>query len=505
VLDAFSQLALGFAAALTLANLAASLVGCILGTVVGILPGLGPSTTVALLIPVAFAMRPESALIMMLGVYLGAMYGGSLTSVLMKVPGEASSVMTAIDGFEMAKQGRGGPALAVAAIGSFIGGTLSVIGLTLFAPIIATYALKVGPAEYFSLMVAALLFTSVLLGGDLLKGFISIGLGLLIAVVGTDLQTGVTRLTFGQSSLLEGVDVIVVLMGVFGVGEVLWYLTHREEAQGDRLGIRGRLWLSRDDWRRSWPAILRSSGLGFVAGILPGSGSSLAGVMSYSLEKRASKEPERFGRGAIEGVAAPETANNAATGGALIPMLTLGVPGSGTTAVLLAVFTIYGIEPGPRLMTDNAAVVWTLIASLYLSNILLLALNLPMIPLFVRILDVPVRFLMPIILVIAAVGAFSLSNSFSDVIMLFFFGAVGYAMRCTNIPMVPMILAIILAPKMEQSLRQALLLSDGDVTTFLTRPISLAFLLVGALVLSLDGVSKLRRSRALVPASGEDE
>lgn len=505
MLDAISSLGAGFGSALTVGNVLAALIGCLLGTVVGVLPGLGPSTTIALLIPVAFSLQPESALIMMLGVYLGAMYGGSLTSVLMKVPGEASSVMTAIDGFEMAKQGRAGPALAVAAIGSFIGGTLSIIGLTLFAPLIAQYALRVGPAEYFSLMLAALLFTSVLLGGDLLKGLISVGIGLLIAVIGTDLQSGVPRLTFGFSPLLGGIDVIVVLMGLFGVGEVVWFLTHRSGEHGERLGLRGRLWLSRKDWRQSWPAIGRASGLGFFAGILPGSGSSLAGVLSYTVEQRVSKHPDKFGKGAIEGVAAPETANNAATGGALIPMLTLGIPGSGTTAVLLAVLTIYGIDPGPRLMTDNASVVWTVIASLYISNVILLMLNLPLIPLFVRILDVPVRFLMPVILVIAAVGAYSLSNAFSDVIILFMFGLVGFLMRSAGIPIVPLILALILAPKMEQSLRQAMLLSNGDWTTFLTRPISLAFLAAGALVLLADILYKAKRKRALVPAVGEDD
>jgi putative tricarboxylic transport membrane protein len=505
MLDALSLLFAGFETALTVDNVLAAFIGCLLGTVVGVLPGLGPSTTIALLIPVAFTLQPESALIMMLGVYLGAMYGGSLTSVLMKVPGEASSVMTAIDGFEMAKQGRAGPALAVAAIGSFIGGTLSIIGLTLFAPLIAQYALRVGPAEYFSLMLAALLFTSVLLGGDLLKGLISVAIGLLIAVVGTDLQSGVPRLTFGLSPFLEGIDVIVVLMGLFGVGEVVWFLAHRSGEHGERLGLRGRLWLSREDWRQSWPAIGRSSGIGFFAGILPGSGSSLAGVLSYTVEQRAAKDPERFGKGAIEGVAAPETANNAATGGALIPMLTLGIPGSGTTAVLLAVLTIYGIDPGPRLMTDNASVVWAVIASLYISNVMLLMLNLPLIPLFVRILDVPVRFLMPVILVIAAVGAYSLSNAFADVILLFAFGLVGFFMRSAGIPLVPLILALILAPKMEQSLRQAMLLSNGDWSTFLTRPISAAFLTAGALVLIADIAYKAKRDRALVPAAGEDD
>ena len=503
-MDAFTSLMTGFASALTLGNLLAALVGCLLGTVVGVLPGLGPSTTVALMIPVAFSMEPEVALIMMLGVYLGSMYGGSLTSILMKVPGEAASVMTAIDGYEMAKKGRAGAALAVSAIGSFIGGTLSIVGLMFLAPSLAKYALMFGPAQYFSLMVAALLFTSVLLGSDMIKGQISILLGLLIAVIGTDLQTGVSRLTFGQSDLLEGIDIIVILMGIFGVGEVLWFLTHRNETGGKRLSIAGKLWITRDEWRRSWPVIIRSSVLGFLAGILPGSGSSLAGVLGYTVEQRISKDPTKFGKGAIEGVAAPETANNAATGGALIPMLTLGIPGSGTTAVLLVVFMIYGLQPGPRLMTDHADLVWALIASLFISNVLLLMLNLPLIPLFVRILDIPVQYLMPGILVIAAVGAYSLSNNFTDVILLFLFGGLGYLMRRLGIPLIPLILAAILAPKMEQSLRQAIMLSDGDWSTFLTSPISAAFLASGLLVVLFDIISKKRRAKSLVPMAEDD-
>jgi putative tricarboxylic transport membrane protein len=451
------------------------------------------------MIPVAFSMEPEVALIMMLGVYLGSMYGGSLTSILMKVPGEAASVMTAIDGYEMAKKGRAGAALAVSAIGSFIGGILSIVGLILLAPSLAGFALMFGPAEYFSLMVAALLFTSVLLGSDIIKGQISILLGLLIAVIGTDLQTGVSRLTFGQSDLLEGISIIVVLMGVFGVGEVLWFLTHRNETGGKRLSIVGKLWISRDEWRRSWPVIIRSSVLGFLAGILPGSGSSLAGVVGYSVEQRISKDPTKFGKGAIEGVAAPETANNAATGGALIPMLTLGIPGSGTTAVLLVVFMIYGLQPGPRLMIDHADLVWALIASLFISNVLLILLNLPLIPLFVKILDIPVQYLMPGILVIAAVGAYSLSNNFTDVILLFLFGGLGYLMRRLGIPLIPLILAAILAPKMEQSLRQAIMLSDGDWATFLTSPISAGFLASGLLLVLFDAISKKRKERSLVP------
>lgn len=500
---AFGDLANGFAGALSPENLLAALLGCILGTVIGILPGIGPSTTVALLIPIAFSVKPDSALIMMTGVYLGAMYGGSLTSILLKVPGEVSSVMTAIDGFEMAKQGRAGPALAVAAIGSFIGGTVSVIGLTLLAPVIARYALAFGPAEYFALMVAALLFCSVLLGADLLKGLIAIAIGLLIAVIGTDLQTGTSRLTFGFTAVLDGIDIVVLLMGVFGVGEVLWFLTHREDG-GERLAIRGRFWLTREDWGRSWLPIIRSSVVGFLAGVLPGSGSSLGSLMGYTVEQRLSKEPERFGKGAIEGVAAPETANNAATGGAMIPMLTLGIPGSGTTAVLLVVFTIYGIQPGPRLMIDNADVVWTVIASLYISNVILLLLNLPLIPLFVRILDIPVRFLMPIILVIAAVGAYSINNNGADVVLLFVFGLGGFLLRGVGIPLVPLVLAAILAPQMERSLRQGILLAQGDWIEMLSRPIALAFLVAGIGIVAWDIWSKARMRRRVLPLADDD-
>ncbi|QBS36683.1 tripartite tricarboxylate transporter permease [Thermaerobacter sp. FW80] len=491
--EALSLLLEGFQVALQPANLLSALIGCILGTIVGILPGLGPSTTVALLIPVAFALRPEFALIMMTGVYLGAMYGGSLTSILLDVPGEASSMMTAVDGFQLAKQGKGGAALAISAIGSFIGGTLSVVGLTFLAPSIAQYALLFGPAEMFSLMLAALLFTSALLGDDLLKGLAAVALGLVLAMVGTDLQTGAPRLTLGIDELLDGIDEILLLMGVFGVGEVLWHVSHRQGGAAERLGIRGRLWPDHEDWRRSWPAILRGSVVGFLAGILPGSGSSLGSLMAYTLEKRVSRQPERFGRGAIEGVAASETANNAATGGAMIPMFTLGVPGSGTTAVLLVALMMYGIQPGPRLMIDHPDVIWGTIAALYVSNVILLILNLPLIGIFTRILDVPVRILMPLIIAIAAVGAYALHGSLADVIMLFVFGLLGYGMRALGIPQVPLVLGAILGPRMEQSLRQALLLSNGDWSVLVDKPISAAFLAAGVGLVLLDAVTRRHR------------
>lgn len=499
-MDSLTLLAQGFQSAFTVPNLLSAVLGCILGTLVGILPGIGPATTVAILIPIAFGVNPDSALIMMTAVYLGAMYGGSLTSVLLKVPGEASSMMTAIDGFEMAKQGRAAQALAVSAIGSFIGGTLSVVALTLVALPIASVALLLGPTEFFSLLVAAMLFISVLMGKDLLKSIAALLLGLAIAVIGTDLQTGVPRLTFEISTLLDGINTATMIIGIYGVGEVLWYLSHRGEDHGERLALRGRLWLDRDDWRRSWPAILRGSVVGFIAGVLPGSGSTLGSILAYSMEQRVSKEPDRFGKGAVEAVASCETANNAATGGAIIPMLTLGIPGSGTTAILLVALMMYGITPGPRLMIDHPQVIWTVIASLYISNVILVILNLPLIPLFVRVLDLPVRFLMPLILAIAAVGAFSMSDSFTDLVVVFFFGAVGYLMRLVGVPPVALVIGVVLGLRMEQSLRQAILLSIGDWTVFLTRPISAAFLAAGIGLAIWDVVSKSRNGKESYPA-----
>jgi putative tricarboxylic transport membrane protein len=451
---------------------------------------------VALLIPVAFGLKPDSALIMMTGVYMGAMYGGSLTAILLKVPGEASSVMTSIDGYEMAKQGRGAQALAVSAIGSFVGGTASVIALTVMALPIARFALMLGPAEYFSLIVAAMIFVSVLLGKDLLRGIIGIVFGLAVSSIGMDMQTGVTRLTFGFDALADGIDNVVVIIGIFGVGEVLWFLAHETSKVGERLAIHGRLWLSGDDWRRAWPAMLRGTVIGFLCGLKPGSGATLGSILSYTMEQRLSKEPQRFGRGAIEAVAGPETSNNAATGGAMISMLSLGIPGHATTAVMMVALMMYGIMPGPRLMIDHPDLVWSVIASLYVSNVILLVMNLPLIPLFVKILDIPSQFLMPLILVIAATGAFSMANNFSDVIMAFSFGVIGYLMRMVEIPLVSVALGVVLGEKMEQTLRQALLLSRGDWAIFATRPLSAMFLAAALLVIMWDTISRERRRRA---------
>lgn len=478
----------GFGKALAPGNLLSGLIGAILGTIVGVLPGIGPSTTVALLIPIAFTMRPETALIMMTAVYCGAMYGGSLTSVLLKVPGEASSVMTSIDGYELAKQGRAGSALAISAIGSWVGGTLSVIGLMLLAPPLADFALKFGPAEYFGVMVSALLLSISLMSQDLVKGAVSVGLGLMLSMVGTDLQVGVARFTLGMTDLLDGIELLTVLIGIFGVGEILWYFreSRMEASPSERHAIIGGLWPNRQELRDSVGPIARGSLVGFIAGVLPGSGSTLGSIMSYVLEKRISKHPEKFGNGAIEGVAATETANNAATGGALIPMLTLGVPGSGTTAVLMGALMMYGIRPGPMLFTTQADLVWTVIASLYISNIILLVLNLPLVGLFVKILDIPARYLIPMVMSLAVVGAFSANNSLTDVALVILFGIVGYFMRLGGFSPAALVLALVLGDRMEQSFRQALQLSGGDASVFATSPICAVSLAVGGAAVAWD-------------------
>jgi putative tricarboxylic transport membrane protein len=504
-MDTLSLLAEGFGHILTSPSaLLGALVGCILGTIVGVLPGLGPSTTIALLIPVALTMQPQTALIMATAIYLGAMYGGTLTSVLLNIPGEPSAVMTALDGHQLARQGRAGAALAIAAIGSFIGGTLSVVALMALAPPLADAALAFGPAEYFGVLVLALVLSATLIGKSVLLGLISIMLGLLLATVGTDLQTGVSRFTFGQSGLLDGIDVIIPIIGVFGVGEVLWSLVHPDEARDKALKITGKVWPGREDRRRAVRPTLRSSVIGFLAGVLPGSGSTMASFLSYSLEKRFSKRPEKFGKGAIEGVAAAETANNASTGGAMIPMLTLGIPGSGATAVLLAYLIMYGIQPGPGFFTQNATLAWALIASLFVSNIVLLILNLPLIPLFVKLVDVPARFLFPAIMVLAIIGGYANSNSLFDAGLVVFFGVVGYVMREARLQPALLVIGIVLGQMLETRFRQALALEDGSVTGVLTTPITLAFLAAAALLVAFDVRRTVRNSRRRVRRKDTD-
>lgn len=492
-METFELLMEGFRSAITPGNLLAVMIGAILGTIVGILPGLGPSTTVAVMIPVAFTMPADSGMIMMLAVYSGAMYGASLTSILLNVPGAASAVMSTVDGYPLAKQGRAGPAIAITTIGSFVGGTLSVVGLMLLAVPLSQFALNFGPVEYTAVMIFALMMSATLIGDSVLKGIFSIGMGLAIALVGIDLQTGIPRFTLGIDHLLSGIDMVVVIIGVFGVGEVLHYLASRKSnGGGERLAIRGGLIPTKEDFRVSTPAIGRGSLIGFIAGLLPGSGSTLGSYLSYSFEKRVAKNEDEFGKGSMRGLASVDAANSSATGGAMVPMFTLGIPGSGTTAVLLGALMMYGVSPGPQFMTNEADLVWAIIASLFIANVILIVLNLPLIPLFVKVLDIPTRILMPLVLVIAFTGAFTINFSFVDLWLVLIFGVVGFFMRVGGFSPALLVLAIVLGEMLERSLRQALLTYQGDLSPFVTSPISAILLGTAAVVLIFDVVQKFR-------------
>jgi putative tricarboxylic transport membrane protein len=485
----------GFVQTASPANLLACLVGCLLGTIVGILPGIGPTATTALLIPVAFVLNPTSTLIMMLGIYAGAMYGGALTSILVNVPGEASSVMTAVDGYQMAKQGRGGVALVVAQVGSFIGGTLSVVGLMVIAKPLADFALQFGPAEYFSLMLFALVLASTLVSESPLKGLTGVVIGLLLATIGTDLQTGVARFALDVPELLDGIDDVIVIIGLFGVNEVLEYLVMAQGRATTEKMDPGRWIPTMAEWRQSaWP-IGRGTLVGFFTGVLA-AGATIGSFLAYGLEKRISKTPERFGKGAIEALASCETANNSSTGGALIPLLTLGIPLSGTTAVLLTVLLMYGLRPGPNLMAEQATLMWTAIASMYLANVVLLIMNLPAVGLFIQILRIPLTFLMPVVLVFACVGALALNSNLSDVGLVLGFGILGLIMRWLGFPTVSVVLGVVLGERIEQSLRQALMMSTNGFMTFVTKPISLLFLLLTLTLVLLDLLARRRGHEA---------
>lgn len=484
-MDVLANLAQGFAVALAPANLMWCFVGVFFGTIVGILPGLGPSATVALLLPLTFTMEPTSALIMLCGIYYGAKYGGSTTSILLNVPGESASVVTCFDGYQMARKGRGGPALGIAAIASFISGTLGVIGLMLIAPPLAKFALTFGPPEYFGLMIFGLAMVALLAGRSFLKALIALLVGVWLAQTGIDLFTDTSRYTFGRVELLDGIDFIVVAVGVFAVGEVMQNMELRAAGQVLPVpkGIRN-LMPTLQDLKDCRFAFLNGSVIGFLIGVLPGAGSTVASFISYGVEKAVSKRPELFGTGVPEGVAAPEGANNAETGGALVPLLTLGIPGSGTTAVLLAALILWGFRPGPLLIDDNPALFWGLVASMYVGNVLLLIMNLPLVPLFAQILRLPAYVLFPLILGIAIVGVYSVSDSVFDVWMLAFFGLLGYIMAKQGYPPGPFILGFVLGDPMERALRQSLMMSSGDLTILMSRPLS-ATLLVFALIILL--------------------
>jgi putative tricarboxylic transport membrane protein len=480
--DVLGNLYNGFAVALTWQNLLFCGLGVLLGQLVGVLPGIGAPTAIALLLPLTFTMSPTTAIIMLAGIYYGVAYGGTITSVLINVPGESSTVMTTLDGYQMALQGRAGPALSVAALGSFIAGTFSVVILMSFAPILARFALRFGPAEYFGLTAMAFGLLTVLGGGDPIKIIIATLMGLFMATIGIDVVGGIPRFAFGVPELLGGIDPIVIITGMFGIAEV--FNSIEEEVRTDVLKARFRLrdvFLTWQDWVQSRWAIARGTAIGFVVGMLPAGGITTASFLAYLMEKRVSKHPERFGHGAIEGVAAPESANNAASISGFAPLLALGLPGSPTTAILLAGFMMWGIRPGPMLFQTKPDLVWGLFASMYIGNLMLVLMNLFLIPAFVTVLRLPYTILMGLIVVFSTVGAYSANNNLFDIWMMLGLGLLGYLMKKLNYPIVPLILALVLGKLAENSLRQALTLSGGSMGIFFSRPISAVFISLAVL------------------------
>jgi putative tricarboxylic transport membrane protein len=480
--ESFGHLLHGFGVALSPLNLLFATIGCLLGTLIGVLPGLGPAAGTALLIPITFKLEPTSAIIMLAAIYYGAMYGGTITSVLVNVPGEAASVVTCLDGYEMAKRGRAGTALGVAAIGSFIGGSVATLGLVVMALPLARFALRFGPPEYFSLLLVGLSLVMALAGKSLTKALVMGVLGLIFSFVGIDPIEGAPRFTFGITPLLDGIRFVPVVMGFFGVGEILINaersLTKVMVADAEVSSFLPR----REEYGVCARAINRGTWLGFFLGLIPGTNSAVASFMSYAIEKRISKHPEKFGTGIIEGVAAPETANNSYANAALIPLFTLGLPGSPTIAILMGALIMNGLMPGPLLFQQHATFVWAVIASLYIGNVILLVLNLPLVGLWVRLLRIPYNILVVFILVFCVIGAYSLNNSVFDIGMMIFCGFIGYLAKKLDFPLAPAILTLILGPMMERSLRESLSMSQGDYSTFFTRPISLVLLVITAVI-----------------------
>jgi putative tricarboxylic transport membrane protein len=493
-MDTLAALAHGFTIALTPVNLMWAAIGVTLGTAVGMLPGIGPSTTVALLLPVTFGLNPASAFIMFAGIYYGAQYGGSTAAILLNTPGEAGAMMTAIDGNAMAQAGRAGPALATAAIGSFIAGTIATLGLTFAAPWLAEFALQLGPAEYTTLMILALCTVSALFGKSVARGLLSLFLGLLLGTVGLDPQLGQPRFAFGVMELLDGIDTVIVAVALFAVAETMQVAATFRFASETMNAMSGSLWMSAKDWARSWKAWLRGTAIGFPIGALPAGGSEVPTVLSYVTEKRLSRHPEQFGKGAIEGVAGPEAANNASAAGALAPLLALGLPTSATAAMMLAGFQQFGIRPGPLLFDSKPEFVWGLIASLYIGNVMLLILNLPLIGLWVRLLTIPRRWLFAGILCFSVLGAYTLNSNTVDVAILLIVGIAGFAMRMLGVPVVPCLLGLILGPMLELQMRKAMMTSLGDPSVFVTRPLSLTFLLLALAFLVAPLILRRRKT-----------
>jgi TctA family transporter len=494
--DIINNLVLGFGVAVTPLHLLYCLIGVMLGTLIGVLPGVGPVATIAMLLPITFNLSPVAALIMLAGIYYGAQYGGSTTAILVNLPGESSSVVTCLDGYQMARQGRAGPALATAAIGSFFAGCVATLLIAVAAPPLAELALKFGPAEYFSLMVLGLVAATVLAHGSLIKAIAMVVFGLLLGLIGTDVNSGVLRFTFGVPELSDGIGFVVVAMGMFGTAEIIANLEQGEHREVFTGKVKN-LFPTKEDFKRIWGPILRGTALGSFLGILPGGGALLASFGAYTLEKKISSHPEQFGKGAIEGVAAPEAANNAGAQTSFIPMLTLGIPGNAVMALMIGALMIQGIAPGPQVMNEKPQLFWGLIASMWIGNFFLVVLNLPLIGMWIKLLTVPYRYLYPSILVFMSIGVFSLSNNPFDVLIMAIFGVIGYVCVKLECEPAPMILGFILGPLMEENLRRAMLLSRGDPFVFVSpsKPISLGFLVASAALLIIVALPAIRKKR----------
>jgi TctA family transporter len=493
-MELFHHLALGFGVALTPVNLVYAFIGVLLGTLIGVLPGIGPVATIAMLLPTTYALQPVSALIMLAGIYYGAQYGGSTTAILLNMPGETSSAVTCLDGYQMARQGKAGTALATSALASFFAGTVATVFIATVAQPLSEFALKFGPPEYFSLMVLGLIGAVVLAHGSLLKAIAMIVLGLLLGIVGTDVNSGAARFAFGVPELTDGLGVVSVAMGLFGFAEII----SNVERKGKREILEGkvsRLWITGEQFRKIWPAILRGTGLGAFLGLLPGGGAMLSAFASYALEKKVAKDPSEFGKGAIQGVAGPESANNSGAQSSFIPLLTLGIPENAVMALMVGAMTIHNIQPGPQVMTSNPALFWGLIASMWIGNVMLVVLNLPLIGIWIKLLQVPYRVLYPAILLFCSIGVYTINNTSFDIMQTVFFGFLGVVFLKLACEPAPLLLGFVLGPMMEENLRRALLLSRGDPTVFVTRPLSLVMLLLAVGLLLLVAAPNFRKTR----------
>jgi putative tricarboxylic transport membrane protein len=493
--DFFSNLAVGFGVALTPVNLLLALVGCLVGTLIGVLPGIGSVATVAMLLPLTFYLEPVSGLIMLAGIFYGAQYGGSTTAILVNLPGETSSVVTCIDGHQMARQGRAGPALATAALASLFAGCVATTLIALFSPPLAKIGQSFGSPEYFSLMVLGLIAAVVLAHGSIVKAIAMVILGLLLGLVGTDGNTGGSRFTFGLTILSDGIGFVPLAVGVFGVGEIIANLMSRQDRRsvvGDRIK---ELWPSRADVHLAWPAAIRGTAVGSILGVLPGGGATLSSFAAYAVEKKFARDPSRFGRGAIEGVAGPEAANNAGAQSSFIPMLTLGIPGNAVMALMIGALTIHGIQPGPQVMTERPTLFWGMVASMWIGNLLLVIINLPLIGIWVQLLRVPYRLLYLAILLFSAIGVYTVNNSTFEVLLTALFGVLGYIFIRLEMEPAPMLLGFVLGPLMEENLRRAMRISGGDPMIFIERPISLGLLIAAFILLILVALPMIRAKR----------